>query len=121
MIGYIQDILFQPNNINKENPLDDIYDLMFTLHYKKKRKKQANVILETQTINEIKKIEKVETEKKDEYNLPCQKDTLFWCCYIAKHGYDEYKQIRNNYGTKQMEIQEKISKYIKENSFLLKM
>ncbi len=121
MISYIQDILFQPNNINKENPLDDIYDLMFTLSYKKKRRKLINVILETHSINEIKKIEtEVEIEKKDEYSLPCQKDTLFWCCYIAKHGYDEYKQIRNNYGTKQMEIQEKISKYIKENSFLLK-
>ena len=121
MISYIQNILFQPENINKEHPLDDIYDLMFTKHYKKKRRKATNIILETQPINEIKVEEKkLTTETTNGYSFPKQKDTLFWCCYIAKHGFDEYTQIRNNYGTKQIEIQEQISKYVKENSFLLK-
>lgn len=121
MISYIQNILFQPDTVNKEHPLDDIYDLMFTMHYKKKRRRATNVILETQPINEIKKEEnKLEIEQTEEYSFPKQKDTLFWCCYIAKHGFDEYIQIRNNYGTKQIEIQEQISKYVKDNTFLLK-
>ena len=121
MLNIIQNILFQPENINKDHIIEDISDLMFTTHYKKKRRRAINVILETQPINEIKKIEnEIKMEQQDDYCFPKQKDTLFWCCYIAKHGFDEYKQIRNNYGTKQMEIQEKISKYIKENSFLLK-
>ena len=47
------------------------------------------------------------------------KKNSFWCCYIAKHGFDEYTQIRNNYGTKQIEIQEQISKYVKENTFFI--
>ena len=40
MISYIQNILFQPDTVNKEHPLDDIYDLMFTMHYKKNEGEQ---------------------------------------------------------------------------------
>ena len=52
--------------------------------------------------------------------MPKQKNTLFWCMYIAKHGYDEYMQIRNNYGSKQLEIQQDVSKYIREHMYALK-
>lgn len=36
-------------------------------------------------------------EKKNEITVctPAQKDSLFWCLYILKHGFDEYKNVQN--------------------------
>lgn len=51
---------------------------------------------------------------------PIQKDTLFWCIYIAAFGYNDYIQIGRNYGVKELEIKQKIGEFIKSNPEKLK-
>jgi len=46
---------------------------------------------------------------------PRKQDTLFWCLYIMKYGYSEYLQIEHNYGVKELEEKQQISKFMKEN------
>ena len=109
--------------------LEDIRDVMFTVYYKKKYRnmeaieKQEEFFVEKQETvkNQYVNIPKEkETPATVEYKKPKQKDTLFWCLYIAKYGYDEYTEIQTHYGTKQLEIQQKIGNYIKNNMVLLK-
>lgn len=51
---------------------------------------------------------------------PKQQDTLFWCVYIAVHGYDEYMQITRNYGVKELEIKKKIADDIIASPYKMK-
>ena len=125
MTAYIQSILFEPSTINETTVIDDIRGLMLTNDIKKKyRKIRAENAFDVITkpipsiTNDVVNVEKQEDNNK--YIKPRQKDTLFWCIYIAKHGYNDYLQIQNNYGMKQIEYQERISKYIKKNIVLLK-
>jgi len=55
--------------------------------------------------------------EKETINLyqPNKQDTLFWCLYIIKYGYNEYLQIEHNYGVKELEEKQCISNFIKEN------
>lgn len=46
---------------------------------------------------------------------PTQQDTLFWCIYIANHGYAEYLQITRNYGVKELEIKKQVADHIQKN------
>lgn len=46
---------------------------------------------------------------------PTQKDTLFWCIYIAIFGYNDYIQISRNYGVKELEIKQKVGEFLKTN------
>jgi len=46
---------------------------------------------------------------------PTQQDTLFWCIYIANHGYEEYLQITRNYGVKELEIKKQVAEHIQKN------
>ena len=122
MTTYIKQLLFEPNNINKETVLEDIKDVMFSKEFINKYKQKTDIIADTVVINNhsIQEPVIVQHKKNNEYKLPKQKNTLFWCMYIAKHGYDEYMQIRNNYGSKQLEIQQDVSKYIREHMYALK-
>jgi len=129
MTAYIQSLLFEPYNLHPESYLEDIRDVMFTVDYKKKYRnmeaieKQEELFIEKQETvkNQYVNIPKEkETPATVEYKKPKQKDTLFWCLYIAKYGYDEYTEIQTHYGTKQLEIQQKIGNYIRNNMVLLK-
>jgi hypothetical protein len=129
MTAYIQSLLFEPYNLHPESYLEDIRDVMFTVDYKKKYRnmeaieKQEELFVEKQETvkNQYVNIPKQkQTPTTVEYKKPKQKDTLFWCLYIAKYGYDEYTEIQTHYGTKQLEIQQKIGNYIRNNMVLLK-
>jgi hypothetical protein len=129
MTAYIQSLLFEPYNLHPDTYLEDIRDVMFTVDYKKKYRnmeaieKQEELFVEKQETvkNQYVNIPKEkETPTTVEYKKPKQKDTLFWCLYIAKYGYDEYTEIQTHYGTKQLEIQQKIGNYIRNNMVLLK-
>lgn len=50
-----------------------------------------------------------------EYHFPKQQDTLFWCIYIAVHGYDEYLQVSRNYGVKELEVKQKVGNWLQTN------
>jgi len=60
-----------------------------------------------------------ESQRKD-FVSPKQQDTLFWCVYIAVHGYDEYMQISRNYGVKELEIKKKIADDIIASPYKMK-
>ena len=50
----------------------------------------------------------------DEHKLisPMQKDSLFWCIYIAIHAYDEFLMIRNKHNTIEMDWKQQLSSMI---------
>jgi hypothetical protein len=51
---------------------------------------------------------------------PKQKDSLFWCLYIAKYGFSEYTMIYHNYGVKELEIKKQVVEFIQKNAALMK-
>jgi hypothetical protein len=55
-----------------------------------------------------------------EFILPTHQDSLFWCIYIAMHGYNDYQQVSRNYGVKELEIKQKIGNYIQSNPSRMK-
>lgn len=129
MTAYIKSLLFEPYSLQPDTYLDDIRDVMFTVDNKKKYRnreamqEQEEFFVEKQeTVKN--QYDNIPKEKESlatvEYKKPKQKDTLFWCLYIAKYGYDEYTEIHTHYGTKQLEIQQKIGNYIRNNMILLK-
>lgn len=129
MTAYIQSLLFEPYNLHPDTYLEDIRDVMFTVDYKKKYRNRKAIEKQEEFFVEKPETEKnqcvnIPTEKETavtvEYKKPKQKDTLFWCLYIAKYGYDEYTEIHTHYGTKQLEIQQKIGNHIRNNMVLLK-
>lgn len=129
MTAYLKSLLFEPYSLQPDTYLDDIRDVMFTVDNKKKYRnreamqEQEEFFVEKQeTVKN--QYDNIPKEKESlatvEYKKPKQKDTLFWCLYIAKYGYDEYTEIHTHYGTKQLEIQQKIGNYIRNNMVLLK-
>ena len=58
--------------------------------------------------------------KKEELYQPKQQDTLFWCLYIMNYGYNDYLQIDHNYGVKELEEKQNISKFMKESVVRIK-
>jgi len=55
-----------------------------------------------------------------EYIYPVQRDTLFWCIYIASGNYNEYININRNYGVKELELKYKIYEYFVKNVHQIK-
>lgn len=55
-----------------------------------------------------------------EFISPTHQDSLFWCIYIAMHGYNDYQQVSRNYGVKELEIKQKIGNYIQSNPSKMK-
>jgi hypothetical protein len=66
------------------------------------------------------KVEPLEKEKDQPLFVPNQKDTLFWCFYIIKHGLHAYTTIGNKHF--QIEQQEKIAaiEFLRTKKELLK-
>jgi hypothetical protein len=117
MAAYIQQLLFEPKNIIFSNIIESISNFMLTSHLKKRF-----LIENEEQVQEEEEEEQKEFEEtpKEEYIQPKQKDSLFWCIFIAKHGYQEYLEIQNHYGSRQMDLQKKVCNYIKDNTHLLK-
>ena len=62
-----------------------------------------------------------EKEAANPFFLPFrQKDTLFWCLYIAHYGYNDYEIIERNYGLKELETKSKVAEFLKSNPTALK-
>tara|TARA_B110000208_G_C11626372_1_gene379189 strand:+ start:9 stop:833 length:825 start_codon:yes stop_codon:yes gene_type:complete len=127
MTAYIQSILFDPIKTNKDS-IDDIRELMLTTNFKKNKQRITGGVNAFDVLINNTRAEVVEQEAPIQHNSqplqaqirPTQKDTLFWCLYIAKHGYDEYKEIQQNYGGKQLDIQRKIGEHLRSNLHLVK-
>jgi len=59
--------------------------------------------------------ENVEEPLEKDIISPNQRDSLFWCIYIAIHEYKEYTVIRNNHNTREIEWKQELSKKITAN------
>ena len=115
MTAYIQQLLFQPNNLPLNNIIDNISNLMLTMYWKDDYLIDTNLYdSENDSDNSTSNVED------NSYIQPRQKDSLFWCIFIAKYGYQEYLEIQTHYGSRQMDLQKKICNYVKEHSYLLK-
>jgi len=84
-------------------------------HIEINKKEEIKHIYETE-----KKEPQLPIIKKDEWFLPKQKDTLFWCVYIFIYGLDSYDIIQHSYGNKILEEKQKIIEFIQQNPKLLK-
>ena len=109
-------MFFLPSDVS-DNILDVLDKYMFTKSHETKPTPQP--ILETiqptpQPILEIKPTPIIE------FFLPTHQDSLFWCIYIAMHGYNDYLQVSRNYGVKELEIKQKIGNYIQSNPSKMK-
>ena len=123
MTSYIQQLLFEPKNMPFSNIIENVSNFMFTTYWKnrfliKNDTEEENIIEEENDIQEENIIE--QKSEIEEYIQPKQKDSLFWCIFIAKHGSNEYLEIQDHYASRQMDLQKKICNYIKENTHLLK-
>jgi hypothetical protein len=130
MTAYIQSLLFEPSK-SSSDCIDDIRELMLTTNFKKNKiRTNGSINAFDVLINNSHEEETVETapnvpaQQNDkietEFITPKQRDTLFWCLYMAKHGYDEYKEIKQNYGAKQLDIQRQIGEHLRSNLHLVK-
>ena len=77
-----------------------------------------------QTNEKIQQIQKpikiMETTSLSDYFIPIQKDSLFWCLYVAMYAQGEYEAIHRNYGLKKMELNQTILDYLSDKTHLLK-
>jgi len=111
-------------------------------------KESENIYIETENANSvIESNDNIVIEKQEEQNIsnefsqtssitssnkstisnenseivtPKQKDTLFWCVYIAINGYNDYLEIERNYGVKELEIKKQIADFMIANASKLK-
>jgi len=59
-------------------------------------------------------------QNKQDWIEPREKDSIFWCIFICVHGHNEYMQIGNRYGNRELEEKYKIIEFLKKNPKLLK-
>jgi len=58
--------------------------------------------------------------KREEFIIPEQEDTLFWCIYIAVKGYSEYLDIQRQYRNIEVAEKQKMIDYFKHGQSKLK-
>lgn len=129
MTAYIQSLLFESTN-SSSDCIDDIRELMLTANFKKNKIKlngsinAFDVLINNSQEETVVTVPDEPAQQNDqidtEFITPKQRDTLFWCLYMAKHGYDEYKEIKQNYGAKQLDIQRQIGEHLRSNLHLVK-
>jgi len=125
----------QPNmftNINKETEVKDtdnveIIDVDEFLEKQEEEKREAEKLENTlvEEKNEQASLKPVPTpvsEEKEKTTLfsPTQPDTLFWCIYVAVHGYHDYMEIDRNYGVKELEIKKQIADSLQKDASKIK-
>jgi hypothetical protein len=140
MLSYFNSLIYKTNIIKKPNEIYKFQHFMMTVDNKEKiinesvfamRKndeiapeKLIDLQMETPDENTIEDIDREETivQPREERSLitPRQPDTLFWCLYIIRHGYNDYVQIDRNYGVKELEEKQKILEFVKENKVNMK-
>jgi len=121
----INNLLYRFNILSKPSDIVLLNKYMLTTENKDTIINNSNAIENVLSSDEP-KIEETEEEKqetnirKEELYQPKQQDTLFWSLYIINYGYNDYLQIDHNYGVKELEEKQKISKFMKENVVRIK-
>lgn len=62
----------------------------------------------------------VEIVNHRDFFVPTQKDSLFWCLFVAMYSQGEYEAIHRNYGLKKMELNQTILDYLQDKTYFLK-
>ena len=111
-------MLNKSDNLNSINILSNLNKFMYSTQRKKLLHKQPNIF-------ELKTSEKEvipDNDSKNNINCyrPTQINSLFWCVFIAVHGYEEYIKVNHNYGAKELEIKQEISTALNTNKHLFK-
>jgi hypothetical protein len=115
-------------NINKETEVKDtdnveIIDVDEFLEKQEEEKREAEKLENTlvEEKNEQASLKPVSEEKeKTTLFSPTQPDTLFWCIYVAVHGYHDYMEIDRNYGVKELEIKKQIADSLQKDASKIK-
>jgi len=121
----INNLLYRFNIFNKPSDINILNNYMLTTENKDTIIKNSinynnSITLDEPKIEETTEVfQEIDNEKKELYQ-PKQQDTLFWCLYILNYGYNDYLQIDHNYGVKELEEKQKISKFMKENVVRIK-
>jgi hypothetical protein len=117
MTSTIYNKMFQVNNNvcmgqTTEELLCQLTPYMLTMN-NKECINHANTAVELSGIS-VMTNENVQETISTEKNMisPSQRDSLFWCIYIAIHEYKEYNVIRNNHNTREIEWKQELSKKI---------
>lgn len=97
--------------IEKKTLIDNFNKSILPINDNNIEKKKINFEFQTDTPNKYNPM--------NDYFLPKQKDTLFWCLYILKYGINNYNNI-SNYGTTELSEKEKCLKFIDNNINLIK-
>lgn len=124
MTSTIYNKLFQINNVcmekTNEELLCELAPYMLTIN-NKESVNHANPTVDLTDVSTTpnENIQEVESIKKDIIS-PSQRDSLFWCIYIAIHEYKEYIVIRNNHNTREIEWKQELSKKITYNPLKIK-
>jgi hypothetical protein len=120
----INNLLYRFNILSKPSDIVLLNNYMLTTENKENIIKQSisneNLMEQNEEEIECEPIKPEENTPKKELYQPKQQDTLFWCLYIIHYGYSDYLQIDHNYGVKELEEKQNISKFIKENSMRIK-
>jgi len=126
----------QPNmftNINKETEITDTIGIIDVDEFLEKQEAEAKkqeaeklentLVEETQPLfNQEEPVPTPVSEEKEKMTLfsPTQPDTLFWCIYVAVHGYHDYMEIDRNYGVKELEIKKQIADLLQKDASKIK-
>ena len=121
----INNLLYRFNILSKPSDIVLLNKYMLTTENKDTIINNSNAIENVLSSDEpkIEESEELSREshiKKEELYQPKQQDTLFWSLYIINYGYNDYLQIDHNYGVKELEEKQKISKFMKENVVRIK-
>ena len=125
MTEVINNRLFQlSNNISSESSINELIDILkpYMLFVTNKvYVKQDDKIINSPELN----IDSIKEETKNNIInntiAPIQRDTLFWCIYIAIHGYEEYNVIHNNHNTREIESRQELLNKITKDSSKMKL
>ena len=104
-------MLNKSDNLNSIDILSNLNKFMYSKQGKKLLHKQPNIFELKPKINEV--INVNDTKKNINCYRPTQINSLFWCVFIAVHGYEEYIKVNHNYGAKELEIKQEISTALK--------
>lgn len=120
----INNLLYRFNILSKPSDIVLLNNYMLTNENKENIIKHSmsneNLMEQNEEEIETEPISQEEDTLKKELYQPKQQDTLFWCLYIINYGYSDYLQIDHNYGVKELDEKQNISKFIKDNSMRIK-
>ena len=119
----INKMFFLPSD-DSENILEVLNKYMFTKTNESTTETQSTPTIITEPLKPDPIIQEPILETKPtpivEFISPTHQDSLFWCIYIAIHGYNDYQQVSRNYGVKELEIKQKIGNFIQSNPSKMK-